>query len=678
MSLLSRIAGRTSPLIIILIVTHTGLLCYSGWRHFPNIDEAAHLAAGAAHVQAGNFSRYHVNPPLVRLVGALPLSGMGGDLDWSGAFENPATRMEFAVGFRFIEKHGLGSRRYFAVARWACVPFAIIGLLACYIYGRRVFGYSGGIIAAVIWSFSPTVLAYGAMILPDLAAAGCGLLSLLCFRSWLLHERWSEAMIAGIAAGVTLLTKTTWLVLFVLIPALWALNRLCGVPVANTKATSLCRSLIQLIAILTVALYVLNLGYGFEGTCRPLGRFEFLSESLTGVSLIERKSNNQIIDGTGNRFRGTIAESLPVPVPAAYVSGIDFLKYELEHGYASYLRGGWRHGGWYYYYAYAVFVKMPLGLLILALTTGVVTAIALVKRRMARQQIVDEILLLGPAVVLLVLVSSQTGFNHHVRYALPAFPFCFVWIGKLGQWCELTKHRTGNSERGSRESGTRGNVDIGSIKRAWVVPRELFVKRAFVVAMLGWAIISSLSVYPHSHSYFNELAGGPDNGWKHLHNSNVDWGQDACYLKSWLDKHFNVKKVGIAPFHVVNTLKLGFDSFEPNRWPVPEWQKEWPEEQVGPQPGWYAISLCHLAGEPANSYWGRPREEYKNDPSRSYFRYFEPADTIGYSMNIYHVTLEECNELRRKLGLEELPEGWSRETQESQELRVESREPEDE
>jgi len=31
-------------------------------------------------------------------------------------------------------------------------------------------------------------------------------------------------------------------------------------------------------------------------------------------------------------------------------------------------------------------------------------------------------------------------------------------------------------------------------------------------------------------SYFNELAGGPENGWKHLLGSNFDWGQSIPLL----------------------------------------------------------------------------------------------------------------------------------------------------
>ncbi|MCZ7668397.1 MAG: hypothetical protein M5U34_14995 [Chloroflexi bacterium] len=47
----------------------------------------------------------------------------------------------------------------------------------------------------------------------------------------------------------------------------------------------------------------------------------------------------------------------------------------------------------------------------------------------------------------------------------------------------------------------------------------------------------TLWISPHFLSYFNRLAGGPDNGWRALVDSNIDWGQDLGSLKLWLDEN---------------------------------------------------------------------------------------------------------------------------------------------
>lgn len=55
------------------------------------------------------------------------------------------------------------------------------------------------------------------------------------------------------------------------------------------------------------------------------------------------------------------------------------------------------------------------------------------------------------------------------------------------------------------------------------------VAPSLVASLACWTIGSSLWVYPHSLSYFNESIGGPLNGAAHLLGSNVDWGQDERF-----------------------------------------------------------------------------------------------------------------------------------------------------
>jgi hypothetical protein len=53
-----------------------------------------------------------------------------------------------------------------------------------------------------------------------------------------------------------------------------------------------------------------------------------------------------------------------------------------------------------------------------------------------------------------------------------------------------------------------------------------------VGALACWLAVSSLSSHPHYLSYFNEIAGGPGNGWRWLLDSNIDWGQDDEYVRN--------------------------------------------------------------------------------------------------------------------------------------------------
>ncbi len=64
----------------------------------------------------------------------------------------------------------------------------------------------------------------------------------------------------------------------------------------------------------------------------------------------------------------------------------------------------------------------------------------------------------------------------------------------------------------------------------------LLVCRTLVILCLLATITSTLRVYPHQLAYFNEAAGGPENGYKHLLHSNLDWGQGLLAHTEWMQR----------------------------------------------------------------------------------------------------------------------------------------------
>jgi hypothetical protein len=297
-----------------------------------------------------------------------------------------------------------------------------------------------------------------------------------------------------------------------------------------------------------------------------------------------------------------------MPLPANYVQGIDRQKLDFEQRPWSYFRGEWRRGGWWYYYIYGLAIKEPLG-------TWVLVLFALVIGFFGRGYVAewrDELMLLAPIAVVLTLVSSQTGFNHHIRYVLPIFPFGFIWVSKLARCVE---------------SGHRKVV-------------------ASVGLALLWSVGSSLYHYPHSLSYFNELVGGPKNGHTHLLDSNIDWGQDLLFLKRWLQDHPEVQPIALAysiPASLVDPVDFGIKYVQPPPGPNARLgHRLRPSAELGPLPGWYAIFV-------------RPLRE--RDRKYAYFEHFEPVEMIGYTIRIYHISVDDANRVRRKLGLPEVGAG---------------------
>jgi hypothetical protein len=551
---------RAAAAVAAILGIHAALLARIAAGSSPTVDEVAHLPAGLAVVKYGRFDLYRVNPPLVKALAALPVALSGAQEDWAGF--NKIGRPEWGIGRRFIAANGRKAFWYFTLARWACIPLSLFGGWVCYRWASDLYGEASGVLAASLWCASPNVLAYGSLITPDVGASVLGVAASYLFWRWLSRPGWGRAVAAGTALGAAELTKMTWLILFPLWPVLWLILP----PASAAPRLERMRQAVQMAAILLLALYVLNLGYGFEGTFRRLGDYSFVSGTLGAP-------------GGGNRFAAHWLGSLPVPFPEPYVSGLDLQRLDLEGGLWSYLRGTFRRGGWWYFYLYALAIKEPLGtwaLLALAAAAGLRDRRYSAGRR-------EEFLLLVPAIAVLALVSSQTGLSRYLRYVLPSFPFAFIWTSKVAR-----------------------SVPLGD--------------RAIAAAMgasLAWSVGSSLSIYPHSLSYFNELAGGPTGGHYHLIDASIDWGQDLLALKAWADRHPEARPFHVDLFGTVDPASVGIAAD-----PFPQ----------GPRPGWYAMSVHRLHEVPRD----RP------------FLRLRPAAMIGYSIYVYHLSEEDARRIGRE------------------------------
>ncbi len=595
---------RHTWLVGAMLVVHAGAVAWMATRHAPTTDEAPWLVSGLSHLELGRFELGRVNPPLVRTVAAIPVALAEPRTDWRKIDGRPGARAEWGVADRFLAANGGRSFWLFTLARWACLPFAVLGGWVCYRWARDLYGPAAGVLACGLWCLCPNVLGHAQLITPDVAASALACLACYAFWRWLRRPGWRAAALAGLALGLAELAKTTLVLLYPLWPLAWAAWRLAPRP-AGAPAGPWRREAAQLGGALGLGLVVLNAGYEFDGTLRPLGGYGFVSRALAGPDA----------GPVGNRFAGTWAAGLPVPLPQHYLLGIDIQKVDFEKRSRSYMRGEWKEqGGWWYYYLYALAVKVPLGTWALVLLAAVITF----RKPAASAGWRDELVLLAPAVTVFVFVSSQTEFTHHLRYVLPAFPFVFVWVGKVAHLAVLSN------------------------------------LRAAAVCVLGVSVVfSSLRVYPHNLSYFNELAGGPEHGYEHLHGSNLDWGQDLLDLKRWLDDHPEARPLRLAYYGFTDPAIAGIEYTLPPPWPVPK--STLPTDDHGPQPGWHAVSTNYLSGHQFPMHDGRGGRFGPVGHPYGYFLRFRPVGRAGYSVYIYHVDLSEANRVRRELGLPELP-----------------------
>ncbi|MDR2439463.1 MAG: glycosyltransferase family 39 protein [Planctomycetaceae bacterium] len=570
--------------VIILLFVHSLLLGYAATRHSPTALEGPLLAAGVSHWELGRYELYRVNPPLVRMVAAIPVMLTGCETNWTRFVDGPRTRPEYSIGSQFIEINGKRSFWLMTIARWACIPFSLIGGLYCFFWSRELYRSDiSGLIAVTLWCFDPLILGNGELITNDVAAASFGLVACYYFWRWLKSPSWTNCIIAGFIFALAVLAKTTWLFLFGLYPIiaiLWFGIKFWRGELIIKRLTIVIIGT-KIFLMFFIVLWIINAFYGFDGSFEEYGSYSFVSKKC---SIIDNKNPH--------------LASLPIPLPRQFLIGLDTQISDFEHfGQMSYLAGQWRDRGWWYYYVYGLLVKETHGTQILLLLS-IVSIFCWKKNRLS----LDEIILILPALSVLFIVSSQVAFNTHFRYIVPMMGFIFIFIGRMTLFMEQ--------------------------KMIWKI----------VVAFLIFlSTISSLSNYPHSLAYFNELSGGIKNGHQHLLHSAIDWGQDLTYLKEWLDSHPEIKLDGLAYHGGFEPSAIGVDSPKP---PLDRNSEMGANKtdlmEVGPLPGWYALSNNSL---------------YSYDKNYEYFQKFKPVHVVGVTIFIFYITQEDANRVRKELGL---------------------------
>ncbi len=638
-----------------LLILHYALAAHSLLQENPTVDEVVHLPAGVTYWQKGTFRLYHHNPPLVKLVAALPVvlaNPVTGPLyaaaSWRSKDPSPTSFSQiFAVANipRYLE--------LFQLARLTVPLFSLVGGLVVFAWSRRLYGVWGGLLSLSLWVFCPNILAHGRLVTTDVGSTALGVAATYLFWRYLERPGWTWAIAAGIALGLAQLTKFSMLLLYAVWPFLW-LARLALKFRARQWLAQFPRAALHGCAIVALSVATIDAGYFFEGVGIPLGDFEFGSGTLTRPAppgMPRPRSANPLLDLTWqfrvNRFREGWLSRVPCPLPEHYMLGFDEQKIEAEgipssftgtpeqessdqsnRGYSVYLNGSLHRSGWRYYFLLALAYKVPEGTWILVLLSLAVAAFS----RRACWNWADEIVLWTVPVVVLFSMSFLTDINLGLRYVLPMAPYVFIAAGKLAPWV----------------LGLSG-------PRKWVMA-------AIVCGSLAATVLATALIHPHYLAYFNYASGGPDRVPARLVDSNLDWGQDLVGLQRWWQANIPGQPIGLAYFGQINPSIFRmrgeqFDWFLP---PVmPRTTKPLPgtkvDRMVGPasrlRPGYYAVSVTLLYGVPWRLYDPAPPE---TEPQAlapvwnafefhafGYFWQFEPIAKIGHSIYVYHLSEED-------------------------------------
>ncbi|HEX4413726.1 MAG TPA: glycosyltransferase family 39 protein [Lacipirellulaceae bacterium] len=513
-------------------------------------DEMFHLVGGYTYWERGDFRMQPENGNLPQRWDALPLlfrdtkpPQFDGNFWWHSSTPD--------IGYDFLFNEGNDADVMLLCGRAMNAFFGVAVGVLIFLVSRSYFGVRGALVSVALFAFCPTMLANGAMITSDMAAALFFFATVICLWRVLQLIRWQNVLISGLVMGGLFVAKFG---AFMIIPIGLLL---AAVQIVSPRAIAVSwagrkwqiqrrgrRILAQVALIIAHAAIVWAVIWAFYD-------FRFSMFASTTMHLTEHggqitvdeplKRWSEVLNGDGvvERF---IRVALPWHLlPEPYLYGFAFT-WHFGKARACFLNGAVGSTGWPSFFPYCLLVKTPPALFVLT----ILSAIWLVRSwlRVGGGQarlgaIADSLYRSAPLWVLFVVywafaISSHLNIGH--RHILPTYPLMLVFAGGAAYW--FSRRETAESDKVAVDPAQPGIV--AKITN-WTAQRRWPAAAILTLICIGSFLVESLWSWPNYVTYFNQFAGGPRHAYRHLVDSSLDWGQDLPALKKWL---FDVGLVG--------------------------------------------------------------------------------------------------------------------------------------
>ena len=532
------VKGRLSAVLfalLALILLQSVLIMQ---KDSPTYDEPDHIACGYSYLKTGDLRMSLAQPPLARVLMALPLLVTRPNLNTDTASWHKADDWTFAREFMFHSGNDADSIMFWA--RFTSVLLCLLLGFFVYKWAGELYGPRAAWFSLVLYAFSPNILAHGRLATTEMALASFSFISAYYFWRFLEAPGWRKALMSALFLGLALSSKYSGLIFvisFLLIAFAWGLRKgshaarqaavsrdlagsatgLPGRPAWAESSTQSGRNLQRLKPLLGYCVVILVIG----------GLIAFMSSGLSMRPVVDypavqgkiAKFGEGGVFVFGNPKLSAMAQKLAATVPLPrYVVGTLFNHFHFKRGHMAYLLGKSKLGGWWYYFPITLLVKEPLPVFLLA---GLAAYFGLKKRR---PMFSAELVLICIPVVTLLWSMAFVRLNIGFRHLLFILPFVYVLLGSV-----VARTESGGTPEPASESA---GASPAPSARDWLKPRYLLA-----LFLLGWFCVESALVCPHHLAYFNEVAGGPKGGVNWLADSNLDWGQDLKRLQDYVERN---------------------------------------------------------------------------------------------------------------------------------------------
>ena len=473
-------------------------------RESATFDEVAHIGAGVSYLQKLDLRYNEEHPPLAKIIAAIPLVLRGTRADYN--------HITWTIGTKFFPHAFMGEWIFgeWLIARWndpestlawARLPMLLLTLVlgwVVFVCARRIGGDWGGLLAVSAYATAPAFIAFGPLVLTDIAVTLFCLLTL-----WQFAELWQEPsrknmVLLGLCLAGALLTKFSSGLLFFAFGAFALSTRFRALPglpsdKAEFRAWRRLRWQWTLKGTLLAAVIVYCFYFFFS-----------LGQSTDALYLL------------GHSDAWVPVRRMLMP-PWLYLRGLLF--FVLSSLRPTFILGrDYTHGVWFYFPVLLV-LKSPLGYLGLWLLL-----IVLALRKMRRRQWVSVVPLeetlrwrvIWVSLLVFTAACMLSGMTISIRHFSVPMILLIVMLSLLPRMIR----------------------DL--IREARLPGRTV---AAFAALLAVSSIISVVRAYPYFIPYFNSLTWSRPIYWW-TSDSNVDWNQALPDVKDFADRH-GLKSFGL-------------------------------------------------------------------------------------------------------------------------------------
>jgi hypothetical protein len=517
-------------------------------------DEDLHLVRGIMLLKTGDYRLNRHHPPLANVSNAIPLLFMH-DLrlpstqseEWKLAEKGRLSRMVAAAngGNRAFVKRILNPARLVTVAFMAVTAFILFMAV------KKEWGIVAALAFLLLYILGPNIIAHSSLVTTDAWLVPLVFGATFALYRYTKTHRRIYLCIFAILAFLSLVTKYSAVPVAALWLVLLFLYQLKNAPTDYPFMKKICRAMLVPVTAALVWAFLLTAAYGF--------RFKTLAETTNNDRERIRIHLNIINDVAGGRpiLAGALQDGyqhLPLPFPEYVIGFLGNVVVHDLYGHEAFLFGRYSKTGWWYYFPLAMLLKVPIpflaGIAWLFLHAACRMLVRVFGQIKDRGRLLfsfdfraEHVLITVPIFFFALAMASNV--NIGLRHILPVFPFLALAIGIM-------------------------------ISKYWSRYGLIRVS-AFILAV--WFLASSFRIFPHYLEYFNELIGGPSNGFKYLLDSNLDWGQDRFLVQDYVELLPRGTVVYVNPLHevkrglVIMNVDLLMGRFEKER-PKTAWLRD--------------------------------------------------------------------------------------------------------